>query len=134
MADLKCSVIGLGKLGACMAAAIASKNIKVFGVDKDPEVVKAFKEKKVLLKEPQLERYLFLCGSRIIVNSDYRTAVLNSNISFVVVPTPSQKSGNFSLGYVKESLKVIAKVLAAKRKYHLVVITSTVLPGSMENV
>ncbi len=65
---------------------------------------------------------------------DYRYAVLNSDITFVVVPTPSNADGAFSLDNVCAAMEPIGRVLRTKNEYHLIVLTSTVLPGSTELV
>ena len=127
----KCSVIGLGKLGACMSAAIASKGFNVIGVDKNPDFVKAFNQRKPPIFEPGLEKMIKKHGSRIHATTDYNEAVADSDITFIVVPTPSDPGGGFSLRYVKKAADNIGKVLSKKNSFHIVVITSTVLPGSI---
>ena len=63
---------------------------------------------------------------------DYRYAVENSEITFIVVPTPSQEDGSFSTKYVEAAAEQIAEGIKNKNTYHLVVLTSTVLPGATE--
>lgn len=60
-------------------------------------------------------------------------AIANSNISFVCVPTPSNEKGEIDLGYIKEAAKNIGKALV-KEDYHVIVIKSTVVPQTTENV
>ena len=127
-----CSVIGLGKLGACMAAAIASKGFKVIGVDKDLRRVAAINRKHAPVFEPGLEKMLVKNGSHIFATTDYKNAVLNSDVTFIVVPTPSKPNGNFSLKYVNQAVEKIALALAQKPAYHIIVVTSTVLPASID--
>ena len=64
---------------------------------------------------------------------DLNHAIENSNISFICVPTPTTPEG-IDLSYIKEVAKNIGKVLANKDEYHLVVVKSTVVPGTTENV
>lgn len=127
----RCSIIGLGKLGACMAAAIASKGFKVIGVDKDLSRVKAVNSKRPPVFEPGLGQALKKNGSRILATPDYREAVLNSEITFIVVPTPSMRNGDFSLKFVNQAAKEIGRALSEKPSYHIVAVTSTVLPGGV---
>jgi len=127
-----CSVVGLGKLGACMAAAIASKGFEVIGVDKNENFVKAFNQKRAPIFEPGLQNMLKKYGNRIRATSDYNDAVLNSDITFIVVPTPSDHGGGFTLRYIFNAIKDIGPVLSKKASRHIVVITSTVLPGSVD--
>jgi UDPglucose 6-dehydrogenase len=129
----KCSIVGLGKLGACMAAAIAGRGFGVIGVDKDPGRVGIINRKEPPIFEPGLKEMLKKNGRRIIATGDCRQAVLESDITFIVVPTPSMNNGDFSLKFVSQAAKEIALALAQKTAYHIVVITSTVLPSAMDS-
>jgi len=126
------SIIGLGKLGSPMLAAYASKGYKVIGVDVNPDFVKAIDEGKPPVFEPKLGEYLTANHQIISATQDYREAILNSDITFIVVPTPSEPDGNFSTKYAVEVVKNIGKVLKEKPNFHLVVLTSTITPGSTE--
>lgn len=129
----KCSVIGLGKLGACMAAAIASKGFRVIGVDKDTNCVEAVNRRHAPIFEPGIGEVIRKNGSRILATTDYREAVLNSDVTFIVVPTPSKDNGTFSLKYVNQAARDIGRALAEKSAYHIVVVTSTVLPKDTDS-
>lgn len=128
----KCSIIGLGKLGACMAAAIASKGFKVIGVDRDLDCIKSFNQRRAPIFEPGLEILLQKHSRNISTTLDYEQAVRNSDITFIVVPTPSKTNGEFSLHFVKQAAKRIGKALSQKNSYHIVALTSTVVPNSTE--
>jgi len=132
MKTTKCSIIGLGKLGACMAVAIASKGFAVIGVDRDKNKVDDINQGHAPILEPFLDKLLKKCRNRISATTDYDNAVFNSNISFIVVPTPSERNGGFSLSFVKAAAEKIGRALAHKNSYHIVVLTSTVLPGATE--
>jgi UDPglucose 6-dehydrogenase len=67
---------------------------------------------------------------RIRATTDAVEAVANSDISFVIVPTPSDSRGAFELQYAKFAFRSIGKALKEKSGYHVVVLTSTVLPGA----
>lgn len=64
---------------------------------------------------------------------DISYAIENSDVSFISVPTPTTSEG-IDLSYIKDATKSIGKVLATKRSYQLVVVKSTIVPGSTENV
>ncbi len=129
---MRVSVIGLGKLGACMAAAFAAKGFQTIGVDVNPQTVESLNQKRAPVFEPGLEELLQKVEGRLRATQDYQDAVLASDVSFIIVPTPSNQQGAFSLKYVREAAKSIGDVLRHKSSYHLVVVTSTVLPGSTE--
>jgi len=69
----------------------------------------------------------------IRATQDTKEAVLASDVTFIVVPTPTTERGGFSVTHVVDAARTIGQALRAKRGYHLVVLTSTVLPGSTEH-
>jgi UDPglucose 6-dehydrogenase len=128
--SLKISVIGLGKLGCSMAAAMASKGIDVIGVDISKKTVDQVNQHTAPVQETDLDSYIKSNSQRLRATLSHAEAILNSDISFVIVPTPSDERGAFSLQYAKWAFSEIGRALAGKKGYHLVVLTSTVLPGA----
>ena len=130
---LKVSVIGLGKLGAPMAAVYASKGFDVIGVDKNPAFVNAVNEGRAPVEEDRLQDFIDKSKGRLSATLDTTEAVKNTDVTFVIVPTPSGPDGSFTNKYALESLKEIGAGIKGKSGYHLVVITSTVMPGSTDS-
>ncbi len=128
------SVVGLGKLGACMAAAMASRGVYTIGVDVNPSPVQKVKQKLAPVFEPGLEEMIASCDGLLHATVDIETAVCQTSMTFVVVPTPSTADGAFSLEYVCAAMELIGRGLRKKADHHTVVLTSTVLPGSTEYV
>ena len=126
------SVIGLGKLGLCLAAVMADSGFKVTGVDVDREKVKAINSGESPIYETGLADLITSNHSSLKATTDYDEAIAGTRATFVVVPTPSNVSGGFSLRYVKAAMSRLGEALAHKSKYHLVVLTSTVMPGAMD--
>ena len=124
------SVIGLGKLGASMAAAIASRGFEVIGVDVDQRAVDLLNAGHAPVQETGLEELTAAYKQLIRATVSHHEAVLNSDVTFVIVPTPSNDNGAFSLEYAARAFREIGRALAKKAGFHLVVLTSTVLPGS----
>jgi len=129
MAD-RVSVIGLGKLGASMTAAFALQGWEVIGVDVNHRAVDAVNGGQAPVQETDIAQAIKANKHRIRATVNHNDAVQNSDLSFVVVPTPSDQRGAFSLQYAEWAFKEIGKALAKKTTYHNVVLTSTVLPGS----
>jgi UDPglucose 6-dehydrogenase len=127
------AVVGLGKLGAPMVACFADKGHRVIGVDIDPDRVKLIDEGKAPVFEPQLDEILRANSHRVSATQSYEAAVMEAEITFIIVPTPSDGQGGFSLEFVLEAVAGIGDVLRNKNEWHLVVVTSTVLPGSMQS-
>jgi UDPglucose 6-dehydrogenase len=128
---LRVSVVGLGKLGASMAGAIVSRGHRVFGYDVDPRPVAELRAGRAPVPEPGLQELLDAHRDRVVATADVALAIRETDLTFVVVPTPSEPSGSFSLRYAEQACTAIGQALAAKDGYHLVVLASTVLPGSL---
>ena len=130
------SVIGLGKLGLCIAAIFAYKGYQVVGVDIDEDKIRSVNEARAPFYEPGLDNLLraVVPSGRVVATSDYSYAINDTDITFVVVPTPSEPDGSYSNRYIGMAVKSIATELRNKNQYHLIVITSTVFPGTMEGL
>lgn len=128
--DLRLSVVGLGKLGSPLVAVLASAGYAVTGIDTNPAFVEAINNGKAPVEEPDLQEWIDRSRGRIRATGDYAEAIAASDITFIVVPTPSGDNGRFSNRFVIESIVSIGKELRKKSSYHLVVVTSTVMPGS----
>jgi UDPglucose 6-dehydrogenase len=124
------SIFGLGKLGASMVAGMASRGFNVIGVDVSKHSVDSVNQGHAPVEETGLEELIAANHKRIRATMSSEEAIENSNVSFVVVPTPSDALGAFSLKYAVYAFRAIGKALAKKGDYHLVALTSTVLPGS----
>ena len=124
------SVFGLGKLGASMAAGMASRGFNVIGVDISQTAVDAVNSGQAPVQETGLGEMIWANKDRIRATTEAEDAIQNSDISFVIVPTPSDKRGAFELQYAKYAFRAIGQSLAKKDGYHVVVLTSTVLPGA----
>ena len=126
------SVIGLGKLGACIAACFADKGFEVVGADVSARTVDLVNKGQAPVIEPGLADMLTRVRGRLRATQDVADAVSSSEATFIVVPTPSTDEGGFTISYVLEAARSIGRALREKNAYHLVVLTSTVLPGSTE--
>ncbi len=127
---MRVSVIGLGKLGACMAAAFAGRGMPVIGVDVSRRSVERVNAGEAPVPESGLQERMKGGAAYLRATADTREAVLGSEISFVVVPTPSEPDGAFSLAHVSAVFGQIGSALRDKSDYHTIVLTSTVLPGA----
>ena len=124
------SVVGLGKLGAPLAALLAQRSYTVVGLDQNPSVIDSVNKGESPIVETGLQEIFKDNRSRLRATSSYDEAVRLTDATFVVVPTPSDASGSFSNDYVLSAIESIARALVAKNSYHLVILTSTVMPGS----
>jgi UDPglucose 6-dehydrogenase len=129
---MKVAVVGLGKLGSPLAAVLASKGHEVVGVDLNRYFVDSINAGKAPVVEPGLQALIDASKGRLRATTDYREAVQNSEISFVIVPTPSDHDGVFSNRFVLDAVRSIGAALRDSDRFHVVNITSTVMPGSCD--
>ena len=130
------SVFGLGYVGTVTAACLAHKGHKVIGVDLSSTKVDAMQAGHSPIVEPRLGD-LIADGhksDRLQATRDSEYAVLHSNISFLCVGTPSLRNGKLDLGHIEPVCSEIGQVLKKKNEFHLVVLRSTVLPGTAETI
>jgi UDPglucose 6-dehydrogenase len=128
---MRIAVIGLGKLGAPLAAVMASKGHDVLGIDVNPTAVQRLNDGDAPVEEPGLQDLVSASRDRLRATTDLATAA-ECDVTLVIVPTPSDERGAFTNRYALAALEEIGRGLAGRDEYHVVVISSTVMPGSCE--
>jgi UDPglucose 6-dehydrogenase len=113
-----------------MAACIGARGFRATGVDLNPQKVDCLKRGVAPVKEPGLTELIAEAGGNLEATTNTAEAVHQSSATFVVVATPSEEGGGFSLQYVLPTCEAIGRAIGTKNEYHLVVLTSTVMPGS----
>ena len=128
---MRIAVVGLGKLGAPLAAVLASKGNQVLGIDVNPEAVKLLNDGRAPVEEPGLQELVSASRDRLSATTDLGAAA-GADVSIILVPTPSDDRGAFSNEYVLASIDEIGRGLGASDDYHVLVVASTVMPGSCD--
>src|SRR5580692_10686719 len=130
------SVFGLGYVGTVTAACLAHQGHNVIGVDLSPAKVEAMQAGRSPIVEPKVSDLIAEshAARHLHATSDSSYAVLNSEISFLCVGTPSLRNGKLDLGHIEPVCRDIGQVLKKKNGFHLVVLRSTVLPGTAETL
>ena len=131
---MKISVVGLGKLGLCTAACFAANGVKVIGVEKNKDFVLKLNNKECPIDETGLTEYVDFAWDNLQVTDDIECAVKNSDISLIIVPTPSLENGRFTNEYIESVLRQMALAIKEKNSFHVVDIVSTVMPGTCEKI
>ena len=129
------SFVGLGVVGLVTQACFANRGINTIGVDSSEHKLEILRSGNLPFYEPNLKDLIIGDACSNLTFSDSMTyAVENSNITFVTVGTPSKADGSIDLLQISEASKAIGVALSNKSRYHVVVIKSTVLPGTTDNV
>jgi GDP-mannose 6-dehydrogenase len=130
------SVFGLGYVGTVTAACLAHKGHNVIGVDLSQAKVEAMQAGRNPIVEPRVGDLISenRAAGRLQATSDSEYAVLNSDMSFLCVGTPSLRNGKLDLGHIEPVCREIGQILKKKKEFHLVVLRSTVLPGTAETL
>ena len=134
--SLSISVFGLGYVGSVSAACFASMGHRVIGVDVNSAKVEMMESGRSPIIEASMNE-LVTEGHRagnIHATIDSTAAVLNSDVSFVCVGTPSLRNGKLDLRHIEKVAREIGAGLRQKKSGHVVVLRSTVLPGTTESI
>jgi UDPglucose 6-dehydrogenase len=131
---MRISVIGTGYVGLVSGACFAEIGHECVCVDIDASKVERINRGEPPIHENGLESLLRRhVGSRLRATTDLRAAVLDSSITFVAVGTPFDGT-RIDLSYVREAARQIGEVLRDKPSFHTVVVKSTVVPGTTDDV
>jgi GDP-mannose 6-dehydrogenase len=133
---MRVSVFGLGYVGCVSAASFAGDGHEVVGVDVNADKVAAINAGRSPIVEPGLDELLSRCASegRLRATTDTAEAIRDSEVSLLCVGTPSRKNGSLDLAYLERVSEQVGAALKNKDGYHVVVVRSTVLPGTTHEV
>lgn len=130
------AVVGLGKLGSCVAATFANAGYSVIATDTDDKKRLAIANRIAPVDEPGLQELLESLPPNVLsTTANIVSLVLESEACFFVVPTPSLQNGKFDNSYVLTALRNVAKEVKIQGKQNYAfVINSTVNPGSCDSL
>ncbi len=129
---MRVTVIGLGKLGLPFAALIAKAGHEVVGLDLNTKRIDEIKSLEIE-SEPQVSSLVqSALNQNLRITTDWRLALANSEISFIIVPTPSGEDGRFKNDFIVDALSLLLEAVDFPK--HIVCIVSTVMPGSCEKL
>jgi GDP-mannose 6-dehydrogenase len=133
---MKVSVFGLGYVGSVSAASFAADGHTVVGVDVNPDKVASLNEGRSPIVEKGLDELIRAGAANGSLRATTSTdeAVHATDVSLLCVGTPSRKNGSLDLTYLERVSEQIGSALKQKDGYHVVVVRSTVLPGTTHDV
>jgi len=131
---MRLSIFGLGYVGCVSAGCFARQGHEVIGVDVNQLKVDIINSGRSPVVEPLIDELIdeAIKGNRLRATNDPGDAVVNSDISLVCVGTPGNHNGSLNLTHVNSACQQIGEAIASKSSYHIVVIRSTMLPGTIE--
>lgn len=126
------AVFGLGYVGSVSGAVLAEDGHSVIGVDLNPDKVAMLNAGRSPIVEPGLDELVgsTVAAGRLRATTDPVEAVGGSDVTLISVSTPSRKNGSLDLTHLARVCQQIGEALSQKRSYHVVVVRSTVLPGT----
>lgn len=131
---MRIAVFGLGYVGCVSAACLARMGHDVCGVDVSAPKVRLINDGHSPVAEKGMERLVARAvrAGRFRATLDPVEVMRDAKLSLVAVGTPSGKGGAAQLGHVLKAAAEIGRALRAERRFHTVVVRSTVPPGTME--
>jgi GDP-mannose 6-dehydrogenase len=132
---VKLSVFGLGYVGCVSAACFAEEGNSVIGVDVNPTKVEIINDGKSPIVEEGINELMakVVKAGRLSATTDSEQAIRESDLSLVCVGTPSNQNGSLHLRHVEQVCREIGAAMKTKTSRHIVVIRSTMLPGTIQN-
>jgi UDPglucose 6-dehydrogenase len=108
------SIIGFGKLGSSTGFFLSKKGFKVYAYDSNKKILDGFKNKKPIFFEESTKS--FIKSNKVNYVYDIKEAIQKTNLSYLIVPTPSLKSNNFDISFILSSIDSIFPVLKKKNQ------------------
>ncbi len=133
---MKISVLGLGYVGAVSAGCLAREGHEVIGVDSEPVKVGLINDGKAPIIEKDIRQIIEaqVAAGQLRATIDVTAAVLHTDLSLICVGTPSRSNGDIDLTHMRRVCEQVGTALRHHPGAPVVVIRSTVLPGTMRNL
>lgn len=128
------SIIGAGYVGTVAGIGFAEMGNKVIFVGRSKDKIKKINSLIPPIFEKNLKELMIKNKGKFYAIDDYEEAITSSDVTFICVGTPSKKDGGIDLSYIMKVSEEIGKVLLKKKDFHVIVVKSTVLPGTTENI
>ena len=131
---MKIAVIGLGFVGLTLSSVLASKGITTLGIDLDKEKCSKIVKGIPTFFEPELKKTLKKALKKNLLITDKVSSINNCDFIFITVGTPQKKNGEIDLSFIKTVVKKVGKIIPKNKKKPIILIKSTVIPGTMKDV
>lgn len=131
---MKISIIGMGYVGLITGLGFCNYGHKVICLEKNKKKIDDLNNNKDIIYEPGLKKFLKKhLNKNFFASQDFKKIILNTDVTFIAVGTPFE-NGKFSTRYLESAAKEIGLSIKNKKKYHVIVIKSTILPGTTDTI
>ena len=131
---MKIAVIGLGFVGLTLSSVLASKGITTVGIDLDKEKCSKIANGVPTFFEPNLKETLKKALKKNLLITDKLSSIHDCDFIFVTVGTPQKKNGEIDLSFIKIVVRSIGKLISKNKNKPIILVKSTVIPGTMKDV
>ena len=131
---MKIAVIGLGFVGLTLSSVLASRGITTVGIDLDKEKCSKIAKGTPTFFEPNLKKTLKKALKKNLFITDKLSSINNCDFIFITVGTPQKKNGEIDLSFIKTAVRSVGKIISKNKKKPVILIKSTVIPGTMKDV
>ena len=131
---MKIAVIGLGFVGLALSSVLASRGITTIGIDSDRKKCSKIAKGIPTFFEPNLEKTLKKALKKNLIITNELSSINNCDFIFITVGTPQKKNGEIDLSFIKAVVRNVGKLISKNKKKPIILIKSTVIPGTMKNV
>ena len=131
---MKIAVIGLGFVGLTLSSVLASKGITTLGIDLDKEKCSKIAKGIPTFFEPDLKKTLKKALKKNLLVTDKLSSINDCDFIFITVGTPQKKNGEIDLSFIKTVVRSVGKLISKSKKKQIILIKSTVVPGTMKNI
>jgi len=130
---MKIGIVGLGFVGLSLTSVLASKGYRTIGIDIDKRKCEKISNGNSPFFEPDLEKTLRIGLKKELTISNDFSLLNDCDFIFVTVGTPQSEDGTIDLSMIKKSITTIGKALHKNNKNPIILIKSTVIPGTIKN-
>ncbi len=129
-------VLGTGHVGLVYSVALALDGHEVCGADVDAKVISSLSRGQPTFFEPGLAETLAdaIGTGRLSFSTDILESALRADVIFLAVGTPSRRDGSIDLAYLRAAAREVGRAMRRASRYQVVVVKSTVIPGTTEDV
>ena len=131
---MKIAIIGLGFVGLTLSSVLASRGITTIGIDSDRKKCSKIVKGIPTFFEPNLEKTLKKALKKNLSITDKLYSINSYDFIFITVGTPQKKNGEIDLSFIKTVARSVGKLISERKKKPIILVKSTIIPGTMKNV